>query len=179
MIQIFSRRYRDLTSFSSLRQLPLLEHVNMYHKHKSYLRTTSKIFFFLNIFTQPALKATQISFNEKLLHIEKSIRTTLQAARQPQTWHISWQGSATLTLLRVGKAPQFDPSTLENLPGSCIIPPSLPSTLPSFSLPWLILRQPLGETMVKHQWATAHCHHYSKVPANQHLAKSSDLDQIL
>lgn len=42
---------------------------------------------------------------KKVLYIEKSIRTIPQADSQPQTWHISGQGSATLTLLRVGKAP--------------------------------------------------------------------------
>lgn len=54
---------------------------------------------------QPALNAIQTFFNEKVLYIEKSIRTILQAGSQPQTWHMSWQRSATLTLLHVGKAP--------------------------------------------------------------------------
>jgi len=54
---------------------------------------------------QPALNAIQAFFNEKVLYIEKSIRTIPQGGSQPQTWHIPWQGSATLTLLRVGKAP--------------------------------------------------------------------------
>lgn len=54
---------------------------------------------------QPELNAIQIFFNEKVLYIEKSIRTIPQAGSQPQTWHISWQRSVTPTLLRVGKAP--------------------------------------------------------------------------
>jgi len=54
---------------------------------------------------QPGLNAAQMFFNENVPSIEKSVRTIPEAASQPQTWHIPWQGSATLTLLRVGKAP--------------------------------------------------------------------------